>query len=268
MRTKPRLAVALSARLQIAVDDQGRGTPHEVLEDIVLAIDRHPADASHHVWNHDRVALREVIQRLRGDDLRKRKYAERSGLLGMRDPAQKETRRALRMQPVVQRAQVGGPLVALRVDDDYMAQGAMKLAAESGDERRMPPARFELAAVTDGGAARKDLAVGGLQRVERDLQAHAQQSARQAKVIVGSGRKQMHVFGVTANEREEIGIERVSIGAIGKFDATNQVVLGGKHIVDGPHRNARIDGRVREHARGVSGAARVVGACVFGTRSA
>ena len=78
----------------------------------------------------------------------------------------------------------------------------------------------------------------------------------------------MHVFGVTANQREEIGIERVSIGAVGEFDATNQVVLGGKHIVDGPHRNARIDGRVREHAGGVSGAARVVGACVFGTRSA
>src|SRR6266567_4477219 len=119
MRTKARLAVALSARLQIAVDDQGRGTPHKVLENI----------------------LREVIQRLRGDDLRKRKYAERSGLLGMRVPAQKETRRALRMQPVVQRAQVGGPLVALRVDDDYTTQGAMKFAAESRDERRMPPAR-------------------------------------------------------------------------------------------------------------------------------
>src|SRR5260370_18431241 len=104
MRTKPRLAVALSARLQIAVDDQGCCTPHEVLEDIVLAIDRHPADASHHVWNHDRVALREVIQRLRSDDLRKRKYAERSGLLGTRDPAHKETRRATCMQPVVQRA--------------------------------------------------------------------------------------------------------------------------------------------------------------------
>src|ERR1700687_565428 len=149
MRTKPRLAVALSARLQIAVDDQGRGTPHEGLEDIVLAIDRQPADAGHHVWNHDRVALREVIQRLRGDDLRKRKYAERSGLLGMRDPAQKKTRRALRMQPVVQRAQVGGPLVALRVDHDHMTQGAMKFATESRDERRMSPARFELAAMTD-----------------------------------------------------------------------------------------------------------------------
>src|SRR6266850_2026879 len=88
--------------------------------------------------------------------LRKRKYAERAGFLGMRDPTQKETRRALRMQPVVQRAQIGGPLVALRVDDDDTAQGAMKLAAESRDERRMPPARFELAAVADGGAARKD----------------------------------------------------------------------------------------------------------------
>src|SRR4029077_3444386 len=99
MRTKPRLAVALSARLQIAVDDQGRCTPHEILEDIVLAIDRHPTDASHHVWNHDRVALREVIQRLRGDDLWKRKDAERSGLLCMRDPAQKEARRAMPMQP-------------------------------------------------------------------------------------------------------------------------------------------------------------------------
>src|SRR3989442_15507768 len=143
MRTKPRLAVALSTRLQIAVDDQGRGTTHEGLEDIVLAIDRNAADASDHVWNHDRVALREVMQRLRGDDLRKRKYAERSGFLGMRDPAQKKTRRALRMQPIVQRAQVGGPLVALRVDDDYMAQGAMKLAAESRDEGRMPPARFK-----------------------------------------------------------------------------------------------------------------------------
>ena len=63
----------------------------------------------------------------------------------------------------------------------------MKFAAESRDERRMAPARFELAAMTDGGAARKDLAVGGLQRVEGDFQAHAQQSARQAKVIVGGG---------------------------------------------------------------------------------
>src|SRR5438105_1509153 len=234
MRTEPRLAVALSTRLQIAVDDQGRRTPHEALEDIVLAIDRQPADASDHVWNHDRVALCEIIQRLRGDKLRKGKYAERSGFLRMRDPAQKETRRALRMQPVVQRAQVGGPLVALRVDDDYMAQGAMKFAAESRDERRMAPARFELAAMTDGGAARKDLAVGGLQRVERDLQAHAQQSTRQAKVIVGGRRKQMHEFSVTTNQREEIGIERVVIGAIGKFDATNQVVLSGKHIIDGP----------------------------------
>src|SRR5438552_7165665 len=151
MGAKPRLAVALSARLQIAVDDQGRGTPHEVLEDIVLPVNRHAADASHHVWNHDRIALREVMQRLRSDDLRKRKHTERSGFLGMRDPAQKETRRALRMQPVVQRAQVGGPLVALRVDDDYTTQGAMKFAAESRDERRMPPARFELAAMTDGG---------------------------------------------------------------------------------------------------------------------
>src|SRR5216683_1247834 len=202
MRTEPRLAVALSARLQIAVDDQGGGTPHEVLEDIVLAVNRHAADASHHVWNHDRVALREVMQRLRSDDLRKRKYTERSGFLGMRDPAQKETRRALRMQPVVQRAQVGWPLVALRVDDDHMTQGAMKFAAESRDERRMPPARFELAAMTDGGAARKDLAVGGLQRVERDLQAHAQQSTRQAKVIVGGGRKKMHVFRIAANQRQ------------------------------------------------------------------
>src|SRR3984893_12945469 len=233
MRTKPRLAVALSARLQIAVDDQGRGTPHEVLEDIVLAVNRHPTDASHHVWNHDRVALREEVPRLRGVTVGKRKYAERSGLLGMRNPAQKETRRALRMQPVVQRAQVGGPLVALRVDDDYLTQGAMKFVAESRDERRMPPARFELAAMTDGVAARKDLAVGGLQRVERDLQAHAQQSARQAKVIVGGGGKQMHVFRIAANQRQEIGIKRVSIGAIGKFDATNQIVLGGKHIIDG-----------------------------------
>src|ERR1700675_4156159 len=98
MRTKSRLAVTLSARLQIAVDDQGRGTPHEVLEDIVLAIDRHPADASHHGWNHHRVSLREVMQRLRRDDLRKRKYPERAGFLGMRAPAQIETRRALRMQ--------------------------------------------------------------------------------------------------------------------------------------------------------------------------
>ena len=72
----------------------------------------------------------------------------------------------------------------------------------------------------------------------------------------------MHEFSVTTNQREEIGIERVVIGAIGKFDATNQVVLGGKHIVDGPHRNARIDGWVREYASGVSGAS------VFGTRGA
>src|ERR1700687_4937849 len=107
------------------------------------------------------------------------------------------------MQPVVQRAQVGGPLVALRVDDDYMAQGAMKLAAEPRDKGRMPPAGFELAAVTDGGSARKDLPVGGLQRVERDLQAHAQQSARQAKEIVGGGGKQMHVFRIAANQRQE-----------------------------------------------------------------
>src|SRR5438034_9451249 len=98
MRTKPRLAVALSARLQIAVDDQGRGTPHEVLEDIVLAVNRHAADAGHHVWDHDRVALREVIQRLRGDDLRKRKYTARPGLLGMRDPEEQEARCARRMQ--------------------------------------------------------------------------------------------------------------------------------------------------------------------------
>src|SRR2546423_8414522 len=98
------------------------------------------------------------------------------------------------MQPVVQRAQVGGPLVALRVDDDHMTQGAMKFAAESRDERRMPPARFELAAMTDGGAARKDLAVARLQRGERDLQAHAQQSARPTKLIVGEGRYQMTAF--------------------------------------------------------------------------
>src|ERR1700732_2824507 len=104
------------------------------------------------------------------------------------------------MQPVVQRAQIGGPLVALRVDDAHMTQGAMKFAAESRDERRMPPARFELAAMTDGGAARKDLAVGGLQRVEGDFQAHAQQSARQAKVIVGGGWKQMHVFRIATNQ--------------------------------------------------------------------
>src|SRR5258708_36222138 len=107
------------------------------------------------------------------------------------------------MQPVVQRAQVGGPLVALRVDDDYMTQGAMKFAAESRDERRMAPARFELAAMTDGGAARKDLAVGGLHRVERDLQAHAQQSTRQATVIVGGGRRKMPGFSVTAKHRAE-----------------------------------------------------------------
>src|SRR6202165_4460035 len=113
-----------------------------------------------------------------------------------------------------------------------MAEGAMKLTAQSCDERRVPPAWFELASVTDGGSARKDLAVGGLQRVERDLQAHAQESARQAKVIVGGGRKQMHVFRIAANQRQEIGIERVSIGAIGKFDATNQIVLGDKHIID------------------------------------
>ena len=116
-------------------------------------------------------------------------------------------------------------------------------------------------------AARKDLAIGGLQCVKRDFQTHTQQSARQAEMIVGRGRKQMHVFRIAANQRQEIGIERVSIGAIGKFDATHQVFLGGKHIVDGPHRNARIDGRICEPT-GVSGTPRIVGACVLGTRNA
>ena len=59
-----------------------------------------------------------------------------------------------------------------------------------------------------------------------------------------------------------IGLQStVSVGA----DATNQVVLGGKHIVDGPHRNPRIDGRVCENASGIGGNPGVVGACVFGT---
>src|SRR5207249_10848660 len=99
MRPQAWLAITLGARLQIAVDDQGRCTAHELLEDIVLAIHRHPADAGQHVRNDNAIALREVMQRGRGNDLWKRKHAERSSLLRVRDPAEKETRYALFLQP-------------------------------------------------------------------------------------------------------------------------------------------------------------------------
>src|SRR5438876_8282397 len=180
MRTQPWLAIAFGARLQIAVDDQGRCTAHELLEDIVLAIHRHPADAGQHVRNDNAIALGEVMQRLRGNNLWERKHAERSSLLRVHDPAEKETRYAVLAQPASQRTQVRRPFVALRVENSHMAQGAMKLTAQTGDERRVAPTRFELAAMTDRRAAGKDLAIGGLQCVERDLQAHPQQPARQA----------------------------------------------------------------------------------------
>jgi hypothetical protein len=111
--------------------------------------------------------------------------------------------------------QIRRPFVAALVADGKVAQAAVELAAQSGQERGVAPARFERSASGDGLAARENRAVGCLQGVEPDLQSHAEEPARAAKVPVGCRRQQMHALCVAFDNGADVALEDVRLGAIG-----------------------------------------------------
>src|SRR5438093_6086227 len=98
----------------------------------------------------DRVAVCEVLEDRRSDDVRQRDDAQSTGFLGMRPPAHVIAARLFLSQPGAKRLQVRWPFATVVVGDDEMTQGTVQLAAQSGEEGGVTPARLQRRTLGDG----------------------------------------------------------------------------------------------------------------------
>ena len=130
----------------------------------------------------------------------------------------------------------------MAVGDDDVGEHVVQFAAQATDEGRQAPARFQLPALRDRGAAGEDVGVGALQAEEGHLEAQLQQAAWGAEVVVRCRRQQVDVACVAAQQRLHVALEVFPAEAEAKSDAGDKVVDGGQQFVDGHGSRARIHG--------------------------
>ena len=163
---------------------------HQRVEDVVVTVDRLPADAGQEVRDDDAVVLCQVLERGARHDQRECKYTQPVRLGGVRPPANEVASGTARCQPVAQGHEELRPLAARLVGDDQVAEHPVQFAAQATDEGGQAPARFKLAARRDRRPSGEDVRVGALKAVERDLQPQVQQAGRrgnrQAASVAGS----------------------------------------------------------------------------------
>ena len=177
VRAELRHAVAIGVGLRVPVDHQRKRTTDQRVEDVVVTVDRLPADAGQEVRDDDAVVLRQVLERgsrttrgnanTPGRATRWRSAAsERSSEWHCAMPASRPGDEELR------------PLAARLVGHDQVAEHPVQFAAQATDEGGQAPARFKLAARRNRRPSGEDVRVGALQAVERDLQPQVQQAGR------------------------------------------------------------------------------------------
>ncbi len=178
VRAELRHAVAIGVGLQVPVDHQRKRTTHQSVEDVVVTVDRLPADAGKEVRDDDAVVLRQVLERGSRHDQGQCEHAQAARLGGVRPPANEVASGTARCQPVAQGDEELRPLATRLVGHDQVAEHPVQFAAQATDEGGQAPARFKLAAHRDRRPSGEDVRVGALQAVERDLQPEVQQAGR------------------------------------------------------------------------------------------
>jgi hypothetical protein len=163
---------------------------------------------------------------------------------GVWPPAHEVALRAARLQPAGERLQIGRPLVACSVRHDEVAEHVVQLAAQTGDERGVAPAWFQLPPRCDRRPPSEDVGIRALQAEERDLKSQPQQPARGAEVVVGRGGQQVHAGGIALQQHQHVALEGFSVDAEAQPDSADQVVVGGEQLVDRQGSEAGIGGGI------------------------
>ena len=88
----------------------------------------------------------------------------------------------------------------------------------------------------DGQPAREDVRVGALQAEEAGFKPEAQQPAGRAEIVVRRGGEQMHKRRIAMDQRQNVTLEGVAVGAIAELDACHQVGVRRQQLV---HRHGR-----------------------------